>query len=775
MKLQKLAGLSLLLAASSLFAQQSTKATAEKKAPVAAKTAADPVEAQIDALLKKMSIEEKVGQMTQVNVNLILKNGYGNTDAQIDPAALKKAVVDYKVGSILNALYAYDVDTWHKIITQIMDECKNTPNKIPVLYGIDAIHGVTFTANSTLFPHNINLGASRNAELAKLCAKATAKETRASGIRWNFNPVLDVGRQPLWSRFPETFGEDTYIAKTMGSGVIRGYEEDGLKNPTAVASCMKHYIGYSNPKSGKDRTPILMSDVELREYYLPPFKAAVDAGSSTVMINSSEINGTPVHASKYLLTDVLRKELGFKGLAVSDWEDIIRLYERHRVASSPREAVKIAVLAGIDMSMVPHDYTFFDHLVDLVKKGEVPMSRIDEANRRILRVKFNTGLFENPYPEANAKALFGLPEYSKLALDIARESIVLLKNEKANAADAGKILPLTKGKKVFIAGPGGNNITNLHGCWSYSWQGDNAKLYPKTSLSIQKTLENYLGASNVVSMSYEGFDRKKNFKTDSIAIKSKDCDVILLCLGEDAYAEQPGVIDDLMLPQNQIDLAKAAFATGKPVVLVLTEGRPRIIREIEPNFAAILQAGWPGSGGAQAIVDILYGEYNPDAKLPYTYPQFTGDLMTYDHKFIDEVQELTPGRITYNGYKPQYPFGHGLSYTTFEYSNIKLSSTMLTKSGSIKVSVDVKNTGSKDGKVAVELYSRDLFASITPSVKRLRAFNKIFLKAGESKTVEFTINKDDLAFVNANSKTVTEAGEFEVMIDKLTAKFNYVD
>lgn len=753
-----------MLVASSIFAQQ-TK-TAPKTAAV--KATVDPTDAQIDALLKKMSIEEKVGQMTQVNINMILKGGYGNNDAQVDPAELKKAVVDYKVGSILNALYAYDVDTWHKIITQIMDESKNTPNKIPVLYGIDAIHGVTFTSNSTLFPHNIGLGASRNPELAKLCAKVTAKETRASGIRWNFNPVLDVGRQPLWSRFPETFGEDTYLAKTMGTGVIKGYEEDGLKNITAVASCMKHYIGYSNPKSGKDRTPILMSDVELREYYLPPFKAAVDAGSSTVMINSSEINGTPVHASKYLLTDVLRKELGFKGLAVSDWEDIIRLYDRHRVASSPREAVKMAVMAGIDMSMVPHDYSFFEHLVDLVKKGEVPMSRIDEANRRILKVKFNTGLMTNPYPEAEAKKLFGLPEYGKLAIDIAHESITLLKNEK-NA------LPLVKGKKVLLAGPGGNNITSLHGCWSYSWQGDVAKNYPKTTLSIQKALEGYLGAGFVTSMSVEGFDRKKNYKTDSIAIKAKDVDAIILCLGEDAYAEQPGVIDDLMLPQNQIDLAKAAFATGKPVILVLTEGRPRIIREIEPNFAAIVQAYWPGSGGAQAIVDVLYGEYNPDGKLPYTYPQFTGDLMTYDHKFIDEIQELTPGRVTYNGYKPQYPFGHGLSYTTFEYSNLKLSSATLTKSGSIKVSVDVKNSGAKDGKVAVELYSRDLFASITPSVKRLRAFNKIFLKAGETKTVEFTINKDDLAFVNANSKIVTEKGDFEVMIDKLVGKFTYTE
>lgn len=735
------------------------------------------VDKKVQALLAKMSIEEKVGQMTQVNLNMVLKDGYGNTDGTVDPVALRKALVDYKVGSLLNAInQAYTVDQWHTILKQIQDVAtKETPNKIPVIYGIDAIHGTTFTLESTLFPHNIGLAATRNPALAKQGAKITAKETRASGIRWNFDPVLDIGRQPLWSRFAETFGEDVHIVKTFGAETIKGYEEDGINKTTAVASCMKHFIGYSGSTTGKDRTPSLIPEIVLREYYLPQFKAAVDAGVSTVMINSGEINGYPVHANKYLLTDVLRKELGFQGLAVSDWEDIIRLHERHNVASTPKEAVRMAVMAGIDMSMVPHDFTFFDYLVELVKEGSVPMSRIDEACGRILKLKFQTGLFDNAYPEVEAKKNFGLPEYRKAALDAARESITLLKNDKAKDTDTEVILPLAKNKKVLIAGPGGENITSLNGCWSYTWQGDVAKWYPKWNKTIRQAVETKVGAANVVNISKEGFTKKVNYKTEELIEAAKSVDVIFLCLGENAYAEQPGVIDDLNLPENQIELAKAAYSTGKPVVLILTQGRPRIIREIEAEAAAIVLAYWPGSMGADAIADVVFGDYNPDGKLPFTYPRFSGDILTYDHKLTDAIQELTPGRITYNGYKPQYPFGHGLSYTTFTYGDLKLSSDKLTKDGKLKVSVEVKNTGKKDGKIAVELYTRYHFASITPSVRRLRKFQKISLAAGKSQVVEFTIDKSDLAFVNGDLKTVTEVGDFDVMIGDKKAKFTYVD
>ncbi len=727
----------------------------------------DAIDKKVEALLAKMTLEEKVGQMTQVNLNVCLKGGYGNVDGTVDPEALAKAVNDYKVGSILNAInHAYSIDTWHDILNQIQDAALKTPNKIPVLYGIDAIHGVTFTKNSTLFPHNIGLAATRNTELAKQSAKITALETRASGIRWNFDPVLDIGRQPLWPRFPETFGEDPVIVREMGTTICGAYEEDGLDKITSVAGCMKHYVGYSNPRTGKDRTPAYIPDIELWEYYLPQFKSAIDAGASTVMINSGTVNGMPVHANKYLLTTVLREQFGFEGLAVSDWEDIIRLHTKHRIAKTPKEAVKIAVNAGIDMSMVPHDFSFADYLIELVKEGEVSKERIDEACGRILKLKFRLGLMDNAYPEKKAKANFGKPEYKDAALEAARESITLLKNEE-------NVLPLAKDKKYLVAGPGANNVTSLNGCWSYTWQGDNRKEYPEWNKTILDAIKAKIGEGNVVEMAYEGFERRKNFKTEVLTELATDVDAIVLCLGEDAYAESPGVINDLTLDEKQLELAKAAYATGKPVIIVLTEGRPRVINTIVPGAKGILQAYWPGSMGGPAIADVLFGDYNPNGVLPYTYPRYTGDLVKYDYKYSELIQELAPGRMTETGYQPQWAFGFGLSYTTFEYGDIKLSSNELKGDGTLKVTVNVKNTGSRDGKVAVDLYTRDMYASIAPSMRRLRAFKKIFLKAGESKDVVFELKKADLGFVNNDLKFVTEEGEFEVMISDKKASFVY--
>src|SRR6478752_10186263 len=435
-------------------------------------------EQKLNDLLKQMTIEEKVGQMTQVTFAVIAKGGWGDTEGNIDPAALKKAIADYHVGSVLNVnAHGFSVDKWNEVITQIQDEAQKTRLKVPVIYGLDGMHGQTYTLNSTLFPQNIGMAAARNPAMAAAIAKVTAKELRASGVRWNFAPVLDIGRQPLWSRFPETYGEDVYIGKTMGATVIKAYEEDGLKNPTAVASSMKHYIGYSASRTGKDRTPIYMPEIELREYYLPQFQAAVKAGSSTIMINSGEINGTPVHASHYLLTDVLRKELGFEGVIVTDWEDIKRLNDRHFVAATPEKAVAMAINAGIDMSMVPTDFSFYDLLLEAVKKGDVPVSRIDDAVKRILILKMKTGLFDNPYPEAAAKANFGKPEYQQVALDAAHEAMTLLKNQ-------NNILPLQKNIKVLVEGPSAQSITALNGCWSYVWQGNQAQYYPADSKTI---------------------------------------------------------------------------------------------------------------------------------------------------------------------------------------------------------------------------------------------------------------------------------------------------
>jgi len=719
-----------------------------------------------DALIKKMTLEEKVGQMTQVTLGVIAKGGGGNQDGTVDPVALKKAVVNYKVGSILNTTaHALSVDKWREIITQIQDETKNTKLKIPVVYGLDGMHGQNYTLNSTLFPQNIGMAATRNPALAIAMAKVTAKEQRASGIRWNFAPVLDIGRQPLWSRFPETYGEDVYIGKTMGAAVIKAYEEDGLKNPTAVASCMKHYLGYSASRTGKDRTPIYMPEIEMREYYLPQFREAVKAGASTIMINSSEINGEPVHSSKYLLTDVLRKELGFQGLIVTDWEDIKRLYDRHNVASSPRQAVVMAINAGIDMSMVPTDFSFYDLLIEAVKKGEVPMSRIDDAVKRILVLKYKLGLFDNPYPEAAAKNNFGKPEYQTLALDAAHEAMTLLKNQ-------NNVLPLTKNRKVLVAGPSAQSISALNGCWSYTWQGKEEQWYPTDSKTILQAIKDKVGAANTTTTTGKGFDDPMNYDAAKLTAAAANADVIVLCLGENAYAESPGNIRDLALPDDQLALAKAAAATGKPVILVLTEGRPRFITSIEPLMKGVLMAYWSGKKTAEAVADVLFGDYNPDGKLPFSYPRSMGEIVMYDRKPTEDIREVFNDNVS-GGYDPLYPFGHGLSYTSFEYNDLQLSSTTLTTNTKLTVNISVKNTGSRDGKHTVELYSRDLYASITPSMQRLRAFQKISLKAGETKKVSFTIDKNDLAFVNAKLKTVTEPGEFEVMIGGKKAKFIY--
>jgi beta-glucosidase len=715
-------------------------------------------DARVNALVKKMTLEEKAGQMTQVTMAVFAKGGWANQDGSLDITALKKAVIDYKVGSMLNTTaHALSVDTWQKIITQIQDETKNTRLKIPVIYGLDGIHGQTYTLDATLFPQNIALAATRNPAYAKEAAKVTAKELRASGVRWNFAPVLDIGRQPLWSRFPETYGEDVLIGRVMGVAAITGYEEDGLKNPTAVASCMKHFLGYSASRTGKDRTPIYMPEIEMREYYLPQFIDAVKAGSATIMINSSEINGEPVHASKYLLTDVLRKELGFEGLIVTDWEDIKRLHDRHNIAATPREAVAMAVNAGIDMSMVPADYSFYDLLIEAVKKGEVPMSRVDDAVKRILTLKLKVGLLDNPYPEEAAKANFGSPAYQQLALDAAHEAITLLKNK-------NNTLPLSKNNKVLVAGPAAQSISALNGCWSYTWQGNDEAWYPADSKTILQAIKNKVGEKNVTTVSGKGFNNPANYDMAGLKRMAAAADVIVLCIGEEAYAESPGNIRDLALPEEQAELAKLAYASGKPVVLVLTEGRPRFITNIEPQAAGILMAYWSGKKSAEAIADVLFGDYNPDGRLPFSYPKSMGEIVMYDRKPTEEIREVFNDNVG-GGYDPLFAFGTGLSYTNFEYSSLKLSTATLSADASLTVSITVKNTGSRAGKHTVELYSRDVYASITPSVKRLRAFQKIQLAAGETKS--------DLAFVNRQLKMVTEPGEFELMAGDQKASFIY--
>ena len=703
------------------------------------------LDSQIDELMSKMSATDKVGQMTQVNLNVVLvpKNGtgYNNNDGIIDPALLDTAVNKYRVGSLLNAInHAYSLDQWDVIINQIQDAAKKNDPAIPVLYGIDAIHGTTFTLNSTLFPHNIGVGASRNPEVAKTAAQITAKEVRASGIRWDFDPVFDLGRMPLWPRFPETFGEDPIIIEKMGVATIQGYEGDGLDQPTAVASCMKHFVGYSASRSGRDRTPSYIPEIELREYYLPQFKAAIEAGSSTIMINSGEVNGIPVHGNKYLLTTILRDELGFKGLVVTDWEDINRLYERHMVSSSLKEAVKTAVLAGVDMSMTPHDFKFAVLLKELYEdpnETEI-QARVDESVRRILKLKMQLGLFENDRLEPAARENFGKSEYADAALDAARQTMTLLKNE-------GNILPLSKTAKVLLAGPNANNVASLHGCWSYSWQGADEvqtwehvvtgepvtlDLYPESTKTIKEAFEAKVGAGNVICKSVQEYSSKSNVDVEAIKRDAAKADVIVLCLGENAYAESPGSIRDLTVDAGQIALAKAAIATKKPVVLVLVEGRPRTISSFVDGVKGVIQAYWPGSQGANAIADVVFGDYNPAGKLPYTYPRFTGDFVTYDHKWTEVNIEESPGTFTDTGYQPQWPFGFGLSYTTFDYTDFTLDKTELVGDAKLTVSVKVTNSGNVDGEEVIELYTRDMYASTVPSLKRFRDFKRIAIKAG---------------------------------------------
>jgi len=714
-------------------------------------------------LLKQMTLDEKIGQMTQVTLGVVA----APEDGVLSPAALAKAVIDHKVGSILNVTnHALTVEQWHTVLTQIQDEAKKTRLKIPVIYGLDGIHGQTYTLNSTLFPQNIGMAATRNTELAAAVTKVTAKELRASGIRWNFAPVLDCGRQPLWSRFPETYGEDVYIGKTLGAAVIKAYEEDGLRNPTAVASCMKHYLGYSASRTGKDRTPIYLPEIEMREYYLPQFQAAVKAGASTLMVNSGEINGTPVHASKYLLTDVLRKELGFQGVIVTDWEDIIRLHTRHNVAATPLDAVVLAINAGIDMSMVPMDFSFFDLLKQAVQKGKVPMSRIDDAVKRILILKYKLGLFDQPYPEEAATANFGKPEYQTIALQAAHEAMTLLQNQDG-------LLPLARNARVLVAGPAAQSISALNGCWSYTWQGNQEQWYPTDSKTILQAITDKLGAGSVVTTSVRGFDSQDNYDTAKLKAAASGVDAIILCLGENAYAESPGNTGDLALPGGQTDLAKAAISTGKPVILVLTEGRPRLITGIAPQMKGILLAYWSGKKTAEAVSDVLFGDYNPDGILAFSYPRSMGEMVLYDRKPTEDTREIFNADVTMDGYKPLFPFGWGLSYTRFEYGDLQLSSGKLGPAQRLTIHITVKNTGSRDGKHTVELYTREHYASITPNMRRLRAFKKIFLKAGESQTVDFVLDGRDLAFVNAQLKTVTEPGDFDVMIGDKKATFRY--
>lgn len=728
---------------------------------------------EIEALLSRMTVEEKVGQMTQLEIGQIT-TGEGS-DVKIDPVKLEKAIVQYKVGSILNVPgQALSVEKWWEIIGSVQAASMKTRLKIPNIYGIDSIHGANFIKGGTLFPQEIGMAATWNPALMQTASEITAMETRAAAIPWSFSPVLDIGRQPVWPRFWETFGEDPYLAKVMGAAFVRGLEGDDVSSEKHVASSLKHYVGYSFPLTGRDRTPAWIPENYLREYFLPTFGVAVKSGARTVMINSAEINGVPGHINKYLMTDVLKNELGFDGFIVSDWEDIIKLVTQWKVAKDEKEATMMAVNAGIDMSMVPYKYSFTDNLIELVKEKKVPMARIDDAVRRILRVKFQLGLFEKPMPDPAVKANFGKAEYVDASLQAARESIVLLKNDNAG-------LPLSKDKKVLVTGPTSDSLISLNNGWTWVWQGSEESLYPKDKKTIRQAIEAKVGSKNFEFVQGTRIARAPNSPSTTtptdvdveVDVKkavdaAKNSDVVVLCLGEGSYTETPGSITDLTLSETQLKFAEAIIATGKPVVLVLVEGRPRVISRIADKVSGILLALNPSSEGGRAIADVLFGDYNPNGKLPFTYPRNPNNLIMYDHKLF-ETEETSFGNAAN---KPQFDFGFGLSYTSFAYSNLKLSSDSMTMNGEITVSVDVKNTGNRSGKESVILYVRDEVASLSPAGKRVKRFAKISLEPGQSKTLTFKLGRDDLSFIGIENKPVVEPGDFTVMVGSLSGKFS---
>ena len=720
---------------------------------------ASETDKKVDALIAKMTLEEKVGQMTEVTSDVVSTTTNGVH--QVDADKIKEAILKYHVGSILNVSgHAYDRKHWYEVIPAIQAEAAKDRLKIPVIYGIDAIHGVTYTLGSTLFPQEIAMAATFNKQIAYKAGEITAYETRASYIPWNYSPVLDLGKSPLWPRIYETFGEDPYLIKTMGASIIRGYQGNNVGDKYHVAACMKHYLGYGDPLSGKDRTPAWIPDRYMREYFLPPFAEAVKAGAKTLMINSGEINGVPLHASHYMLTDVLRGELHFEGIAVTDWRDIEYLHDRHHIAATQKDAVMIAVNAGVDMSMVPFEYSFYNYLIELVHEGKVPMARINEAVHRILKVKYELGLFERPVGNPDDYPKFGSDGFRQVSLNAATEAITLLKNK-------NNILPLKKDIKVLVTGPTANTMRSLDGGWSYTWQGEQSDTYAANKHTILKAIQQKIGAANVSYEPGAAFDSLQNVK-DAVKAAEK-ADVIVLCLGELSYTENVGNIDDLNLPPAQTELADELAKTGKPVILVLAEGRPRIVTEAESHSAATVMTYFAGNEGGDALANILFGDANPSGKLPITYPRYPNSLNNYYRKNLENGNPDDS-----HGYNPLYKFGYGLSYTTFSYSNLRLSKPDLKEHETLTITVDVKNTGQREGKESVLLYTSQLYASITPDYKRLRAYDKIDLQPGETKTVTFKITSKDLAFVNDLSKTVTEAGEFKIRIGDQEQNFNYI-
>ena len=726
----------------------------------------DPkIEAQVEQTLKKLTLEEKIGQMMELVTDLFGANDK-NGVFYIDEHKTDSILSRYKIGSILNApnTCAPTAKQWEKYISQIQKISMKRIG-IPCVFGLDQNHGSTYTQGGTLFPQNINVAATFNREIARRSAEATAYETRAVSIPWTYSPTVDLGRDARWPRIWENFGEDCYLSSEMGKAMVYGFQGEDPNNIDQyhIATSMKHFMGYGVPWTGKDRTPAYISPADLREKHFAPFLAGLQAGALTVMVNSASVNGMPMHANKDILTGWLKEETGWDGVLITDWADINNLYTREMVAKDKKDALRIAINAGIDMIMEPYSCDACGYLVELVKEGKIPMSRIDDACRRVLRMKYRLDLFKNPTQKLKNYPKFGGEEFAKLALEGATESMVLLKNE-------GNILPLQHGKKILLTGPNANQMRCLDGGWSYTWQGHRADEFAGKYNTIYEAFCNEYGKENVILNQGVTYNEKGKYweenepQIQGAVDAAKNVDVIVACIGENSYTETPGNLTDLWLSENQRNLVKELAKTGKPVVLVLNEGRPRLIADIEPLAQGIIDILIPGNMGGDALANLVSGKSNFSGKMPYTYPKEINSLANYDFKKSEEVGTME-GAYDYNAkITQQWGFGYGLSYTSYKYSNLKVSQSDFRHGDIIKVSVDVKNTGKVAGKESVLLFSSDLIASMVPDGRRLRAFDKIELQPGETKTVTFDLNADDLAFVGYDGKWVLEEGDFKLMI-----------
>ena len=734
------------------------------------------IEAQVEQTLKKLTLEEKIGQMMELVTDLFGANDK-NGVFYIDEHKTDSIFSRYKIGSILNApnTCAPTAKQWEKYIEQIQKISMKRIG-IPCVFGLDQNHGSTYTQDGTLFPQNINIAATFNREIARHSAEATAYETRAVSVPWTYSPTVDLGRDARWPRIWENFGEDCYLSSEMGKAMVYGFQGEDPNNIDQyhIATSMKHFMGYGVPWTGKDRTPAYISPANLREKHFAPFLAGLQAGALTVMVNSASVNGMPMHANKEILTGWLKEETGWDGVLITDWADINNLYTREMVAKDKKDALRIAINAGIDMIMEPYSCDACGYLIELVKEGKIPMSRIDDACRRVLRMKYRLDLFKNPTQKLKNYPKFGGEEFAKLALEGATESMVLLKNE-------GNILPLQHGKKILLTGPNANQMRCLDGGWSYTWQGHRTDEFASKYNTIYEAFCNEYGKENVILNQGVTYNEKGKYWEENepqilgAVAAAKDADVIVACIGENSYTETPGNLTDLWLSENQRNLVKALAQTGKPVILVLNEGRPRLIADIEPLAQGIIDILIPGNMGGDALVNLVSGKSNFSGKMPYTYPKEINSLANYDFKKSEEVGTME-GAYDYNAkITQQWGFGYGLSYTSYQYSNLKVSKSDFRHGDIIKVSVDVKNTGKVAGKESILLFSSDLVASMVPDGRRLRAFDKVELQPGETKTVTFELKADDLAFVGWDGKWRLEEGDFKLMIADQTASVHCAD